>query len=259
VTREQVLDRHGRAYGRLRLAIAFTDGLDGDGAKRITRRGWPNTPRLADPEHGAGMMRRAASRNPALVLGASGLIGLDVDGPAGERLFKHLLGGRKLPPTILVATGKGWHFWFARPAGLDGVAKIELGPDGVEAAKDGYLVAPPARHPSGRAYRFAEGHAPWDLEPAELPREILDVFLAHAKRDRTAAIVSSGPITEGGRHRHLRRVAGAMRRVGATADAIEAALTVENAQRCQPPQPEHLVRELANDIARRYAPAEPQR
>jgi hypothetical protein len=40
-----------------------------------------------------------------------------------------------------------------------------------------------------------------------------------------------------------------MRRVGATADAIEAALTVENAQRCQPPQPEHLVRELANDIA----------
>ena len=33
------LDRHGRAYGDLHLAIAFTDGIEGDDAKRVTRKG----------------------------------------------------------------------------------------------------------------------------------------------------------------------------------------------------------------------------
>ena len=247
-------ERHGQAYGELHLAIAFTDGIDGDTAKRVTRKGWPQTPRLADGPHGAGMLQRDLSRrNPVVVLGASELIGIDLDGPAGVELLRELH-PEPMPRTVTVQTGKGWHLWYRQPAGVDGCAKIELGPEGLEVAKDGYLVCPPAVHPSGRVYAFASRLAPWDLAPVELTVEHLQPFLAHARQSRAAEIISTGPISEGGRHRHLRRVAGAMRRVGALEESIVAALIVENERRCSPPKPERLVRELARDIAHRYPP-----
>jgi hypothetical protein len=256
--RRELLERHGRAYGSLHLAVAFSDGLEGEDAKRVTRKGWPNTPRLADPDYGAALLAgRGANRNPAVVLAASGLVGIDVDGPEGVALLREINpsdSGRQLPRTLTVATGKGWHFWYRRPEGLTGSAKIELGPEGLEVAKDGYLIAPPALHPSGRVYRFAEGLAPWDIAPAVLTHEQLAPFLAQAKTSRAAEIASTGPISEGGRHRHLFRVGCAMRRVGAGEESIRAALLTENAQRCEPPKAEWLVRELARDIADRYQP-----
>lgn len=237
------LERHGRAYGELHLALAFTDGIGGDDAKRITRKGWPATTQLADGDFGAALFKgRGENRNPAVVLGASGLIGVDVDGPEGVTLLLELLRLQRLPRTVTVTTGKGYHCWFRPPAAAV-AAKIELGPEGLEIAKDGYLVCPPALHPSGRIYRFAEGRAPWDIAPAELPRELLDVFLAHAKRDRVGAIASTGPITEGGRHR-----------VGAEEESIVAALLIENERRCTPPKDERVVRALAHDMATRYQP-----
>jgi hypothetical protein len=130
--------------------------------------------------------------------------------------------------------------------------KIELGPEGLEIAKEGYFVCPPARHPSGRIYSFAPGLAPWDIPPTPLSLRQLEPFLAHAKTSRAEQIADTGPITTGGRHRHLRRIAGAMRRVGAMEESIAAALLVENERRCNPPKSERLVRELARDIARRY-------
>jgi hypothetical protein len=256
-SRLELLERHGRAYGDLRLAIAFSDGLEGDDAKRVTRKGWPNTPRLADAGHGAGLLRRGVNRNPAVVLAASDLVGIDIDGPEGAELLRKINprpSVRQLPRTIAVATGKGWHLWYRRPEGLTGCAKIELGPEGLEIAKDGYLIAPPAIHSSGRVYRFAEGLAPWEIAPAVVTHEQLAPFLAYAKTSRAAEIASTGPISEGGRHRHLFRVGCAMRRVGAGEESIRAALIAENAQRCEPPKAEWLVRELARDIADRYQP-----
>jgi hypothetical protein len=245
------LERHGRAYGALRLAVTFTDGLEGDEAKRVTRKGWPDTPRLADAEHGAGLLHRGERRNPVVVLAASGLVGVDIDGPEGLALLRTITTG-DLPRTITVETGNGWHVWFSRPEGLTGCAKIELGPEGLEIAKDGYLVAPPARHPSGHVYRFAKGRAPWDIDPAVITRDQLAPFITYAGASRAAEIASTGPIGEGGRHRHLLRVGCAMRRVGAGEESIRAALLAENAQRCEPPKPESVVRELARDIAARY-------
>jgi putative DNA primase/helicase len=59
-------------------------------------------------------------------------------------------------------------------------------------------------------------------------------------------------VPEGGRHSHLLSFAGKLAAVGATGDAIEAAVVAENAAACDPPMPEGKARHLAADIARRY-------
>ena len=139
MTREQLLEQHGRSYGAQHLAVTFSDGLDGDDAKRVTRKGWPNTPRLADAEYGAALLAgRGKNRNPAVVLGASGLIGIDIDGEAGVELLRKVnprLVDEQLTRTVTVTTGKGWHLWYRRPEGMTGSGKIELGPEGLEVAR----------------------------------------------------------------------------------------------------------------------------
>ena len=216
MSRAELLERHGRAYGELRLAVAFTTGLDGDDAKAVTVRGWDRTPRLADPEQGAAIVgTRGERRNPAIVLRPSGLVGVDVDGPEGVELL-HRLVPDGMPRTVAVETGKeaGYHLWYLAPVGARSVF-VELGPEGVITKAGQYLVAPPALHPSGRVYRFADGRAPWELELAVLPLRLLERFerAAHGERERRAVTV--GPIAAGGRHDHLMRLGCAMRRRGA--------------------------------------------
>ncbi len=132
MSRAELLEQHGRAFGALRLAVAFTAGLDGDDAKRVTARGWDRTPRLADPEQGAAILRtRGERRNPAIVLRPSGLVGVDVDGPEGVELLRRLV-PEGMPRTVAVETGKnaGYHLWYLAPDGGRS-AFVELGPEGV--------------------------------------------------------------------------------------------------------------------------------
>ena len=257
MTRRELLEQHGRAYGELRLAVTFTDGLDGDDAKRVTRRGWDRTRPLRDANHGAGLLAAGCERrNPAIVLQPSGLVGIDVDGPEGVEHVRRLV-PEGLPPTISVATGRaisGYHLWYRAPDGARS-AFVQLGPEGIQTKTNQYLVCPPAVHSSGREYRFVDGRAPWEIELATLPAPLLARLerAAHGARDQRAA--TTGPITAGGRHDHLMRLACAMRRRGAGEATIVAALTVENRDRCEPPKPENVVIDLARDIATRYRPA----
>lgn len=100
MSRAELLEQHGRAYGDLRLAVAFTAGLEGDDAKRVTARGWDRTPRLADPEQAAAIVRtRGERRNPAVVLRPSALVGVDVDGREGVELLR-LLVPEGMPRTV---------------------------------------------------------------------------------------------------------------------------------------------------------------
>jgi hypothetical protein len=250
------LERHGRVYGDLRFAVAWTDGVHGNAAK--VARYWQTRPdRLSGPEHGAGLFRRGLTRNPVVALRASNLIGIDIDGEGGRQLVRRLL-PNGLPRTVTVISGRadgGAHLWY-RPPSPDWSHKIEFSADGLELGRDGYLVIPPAIHgQTGKPYRFAAGRAPWEHEIATLPIEILTVFAAHARRRDTAERADDGsPVPAGKRHKHLRRLAGAMRRVGAGEPTIAAALLTENARRCSPPHTEREVRALARDIVDRYPP-----
>lgn len=255
------LERHGRAYGELRLAIAFSDGIEGEAAKAITRRGWNATRPLAGGDFGAALvLGRGEQRNPAVVLGASALVGIDCDGTAGARLLKSLR--LELPMTVAVHTGGGVHLWYRPPAGAPAsFVKIQFA-EKVTISKDGYFLAPPSRHPSGRVYAFADGRAPWQTEIAELPLNTVQKIQVAATRARGAAITSAiagEKTTAGGRHERLLRLGCAMRRVGGSGEAIEAALLTENEHWCDPPKEERLVRELARDITDRYEPKEKNR
>ena len=252
-SRRDTLEQHGRAYGNLRLAVTFTAGLDGDAAKAVTRTGWDKTRPLANAEQGAGLLAAGCEkRNPAVVLRPSGLVGVDVDGPGGVELLRRLV-PEGMPRTVAVETGKdaGYHLWYRAPDGARS-AFVELGPEGVTAKANQYLVVPPAVHPSGRVYRFAAGRAPWEIELVTLPLALLERLERAARVGRGRQAATPGPIAAGGRHDHLMRLGCAMRRRGAGEATIAAALLVENRDRCQPPKGEELVRELARDIATRY-------
>jgi hypothetical protein len=250
--RRQVLEAHGRMYFRLGCAIAWTDDIRGDGAKRVSARGWGETQPLPEAEFAAGLFAsRGECRNPALVLGPSNLIGVDVDSEQGRL---RLLGYGRVPKTVVVVTGHGWHLWF-RPPVPTRLTKIEVTAEHVKLTHGaGYFVCPPALHPSGVTYRFLEGHDPWSLEVAVFPAQLLERLEAEQHRDdEVARHDDASPLCEGERHAHLLRLAGAMRRAGAGEPEITAALLTLNARRCAPRKPEHVVRELARDIVARYA------
>jgi hypothetical protein len=258
--RLEELERHGRAYGELRLAIAFSEGLEGESAKRVTTHGWDKTAPLADSEFGAALLRnRGATRNPAVVLRPSGLLGIDVDGPDGVALLKRIV-PEGLPGTVAVATGKtdGYHLWFSRPAGASAVF-VELGPktisapEGLKVKSGQYLIAPPAIHPAGGVYRFAEGRAPWETPILPLPGFLLERLISAERAGRKKRGATTGAVPEGGRHPHLLAIGGALVRVGASLDAIEAALLSENTAVCQPPKATDTVLTLARDLYARYS------
>jgi hypothetical protein len=252
--RTALLEEHGRVYGELELSIAWTVGLEGDAAK--VSRNWQKRPfRLSGGDHGAAMLRTGLTRNPVVSLRSSGLVGVDVDGEAGRMLVRELVPGG-LPATVIVVSGRpdgGAHFWY-RPPGEGAPAKIEFSAGGLELASDGYLVIPPAVHETGTQYTFADGYAPWQREIVMLPAGIVHALQSHGKRiDNAERADDGGPVREGHRHRHLLRLGCAMRRVGAGETVICAALLAENELRCVPPEDNRVVRDLAHDIAERYA------
>jgi hypothetical protein len=124
----------------------------------------------------AGWWRRWPRANIAVATGRpSGAVVVDIDSRHGGReVWRTLTASRPPIEVPVVATGTGWHLWFAHPhrpipnsAGRLG-AGIDIRGDG------GYVIAPPSLHPSGRRYR-------WQRPPgAQLP--VLPLWLEEACR-----------------------------------------------------------------------------
>jgi hypothetical protein len=193
--------------------------------------------------------------------GVTGMIGLDLDGAAGEQLLARLSNG-DLPATLEFTSGKGRRLLYRVPEGV--TLKPTPKPGGLE-VEGGELrllglgsqtVMPPSRHQSGRLYRWLPGHGPGEIDPPEAPAWVVELMREDGpKRPRAARPPADGRIPEGLRDSTLTSLAGSMRRRGMSAEAIAAALLVENAERCDPPLPDDQVRKIAESVAR-YAPAE---
>lgn len=199
---------------------------------------------------------RGQKRNPAVCLQASGLVGIDLDGTEG-RALAHDLAPEKWPPTVAVRSGRrdaGLHMWY-RANAKTRKHKIQLAST-LMLSEDGYFICPPAIHTqAGRPYEFLPGRAPWEIEITPFPDWLQERLTAvTGKQDVGQRADDHSPITEGERHHHLRRIAGAMRRAGAGEPAIAAALLSENERRCSPPKEARIIRALAHDIAVRYPP-----
>lgn len=252
----ETLERCGRCYGELHLAIAFTISQAAPLEFKQCKF-WKDTKQLPSGDYGSAYVTgRGRTKNPAVVLAASGLVGIDIDGQEGRDLARRLAPGQ-WPPTVAVRSGRpdvGLHMWYRAPKGTLN-HKVQLA-HSLMLSRDGYFICPPALHTlAGKPYTFLPGRAPWEIEIALLPDWLQEKLTdERSEREQQLRHDDSSPITEGERHFHLLRVAGAMRHAGAGEPAILAALLSENARRCMPPKDDAVVRALAHDIATRYPP-----
>lgn len=250
-----------------------------DAALDYAGRGWstfpcqargkaPLTPRgFQDASADAAIIRawwqRWPSANVAIATGASGLVVLDVDvrnGVPGLAAWQDLKAELNLDDDTLTAktpTG-GLHIYY----GVDGLdvrnSASKLAPGLDVRAAGGYIVAPPSVHPSGGHYVWASGRGPGERCLLPLPVALAERLLALNATSRPVGHAAAGAIPEGARNDTLTQLAGAMRRKGATPDAIRAALLAENAARCSPPLSEDEVRAIAASVGRYESAGEPE-
>jgi hypothetical protein len=127
---------------------------------------------------------------------------LDVDGPHGAAAIGALAAEHGLASSgPLVRTGGGgWHYYLA-PTGLGNVQ-----PRGLEhvdwRGHGGYVVAPPSRHHSGRAYEFVPGRD-LDAPLAQVPAALRE-RLQRREIERPAAPVTALWLAGGSAHRYAR-------------------------------------------------------
>ena len=160
-----------------------------------------------------------------------------------------------LPETVTVVTGSGARHYYFRHDEPVRNSQGKLGEHIDVKADGGQVVFPGSIHPdTKKEYRWLKGHAPWELEIAPLPKRI--VTMLNAPPDRPIETAENGvEIPEGQRNSALSRLAGSMRRQGASGDTILTALNCENERRCKPSLPCDEVRTIAQSVAR-YKPAD---
>jgi len=116
----------------------------------------------------------AAQGNVGLRTGRiSGVIAIDADPGADIEPLD-------LPETVTVLTGRpGARHLYFRHDGPLGNSAGKLGANIDVRADGGQVVFPGSVHPeTGAAYAWAEGHAPWEMEIAELPAHIVERLTA---------------------------------------------------------------------------------
>jgi hypothetical protein len=239
--RHALLERFGRAYGEHRLSVAFTQSTTGDPqAKRCTTTGWQTTPPLADADHGAGMLRRGLTRNPAIVLRPSNLVGLECDTWNDLARIERL----RLPATATVRSSEPFkrHFYFRPPADLEQLPAIAFRFESGKITADvsRYFVAPPSLHPSGAVYTFLPGLAVDEIGFATLPADTYRELVRRARgnSDDTRAALQENPdakVTPGRRREMIFRYGCALRRWTADRDEILKAALEWNRRHCEPP------------------------
>ena len=130
--------------------------------------------------------RSSAAMRPASPCGPGpsqrGIFALDEDGPGALALLAAKPG--ELPRTLLSTSGRPGHgqWFFAVPEeGWPAVRnRTVLTGHGETSAKASLRFAsmisclPPGLHPAGRRYRWEAGLGPGEIEPAEIPRLLLD-------------------------------------------------------------------------------------
>lgn len=192
--------------------------------------------------------------NWGIATAASGLIVLDIDaqrdGYETWDFLRELSGWPSIQtPTVLTGSG-GQHLYFNQN-GLHVKSGNDLIGNGIDIkASSGYIVVPPSIHPNGTPYE-------WILSPEEIGLDPFPDWLMHIIQDVDKPHVKSqndGKILSGTRNSTLTSLAGTMRRRGMTQPAIEAALYVENNERCAPPLPGLEVNKIAFSVAK-YEPA----
>lgn len=164
-----------------------------------------------------------------------------------------------LPKTVTAITGSGGeHRIFKYPKGLKIPNKVNFAEGLDTRSNGGLIVATPSIHVSGNRYRWKEGYSPFDIEPVDAPKWLLDLMLGDCDKSVTSKNITNSKnvkiqISEGGRNNYLTSLAGTLRRKGMSEEGIMAALLAENMESCEPPLEEREVSVIAKSISR-YEP-----
>lgn len=179
---------------------------------------------------------------------------LDIDTGHGGCESMQSLG--KLSPTVSVRTGNGGsHHYYKMPQGIPIPNRVAVMPGIDIRSGGGLVVAPGSRHKSGRLYKWMPGCSPDEMEIAE-PDDWLLALLQHVVKEKPVNQEIADIIEEGSRNTAMASIAGSLRRRGLSFEAILAALSVENQNRCQPPLGEDELETIAKSISR-YTPEDP--
>jgi hypothetical protein len=199
------------------------------------------------------------------------LIVVDIDPRHdGDETFNALIKEHgELPPTWRVRTGGGGdHILFACPDGLkiaSFAAKLlkdraPLGPGIDIRARDGYIVAPPSRHITGKPYAWSVDHHPQDVPLAPPPSWLVEKLSARSDTNTTStpvpsgewAKIVSGPVTEY-RDLALARIVGHLLRHWVDTRVTMSLAQAWNACHCVPPLTYGEVSRIVNRVANREA------
>jgi P4 family phage/plasmid primase-like protien len=134
----------------------------------------------------------------------SGFFVIDIDprsgGPDSFIKFEELVEGA-LPPTVEAITGvytndrgvatRGRHIYYRcdDSEGLIGNLS-KMGLNGIDIKHNGYVLIAPSKHFSGVNYEWVPGKAPWEIEIAEAPEQLLAALRKRSKR--TSFTLESG-------------------------------------------------------------------
>ena len=185
----------------------------------------------------------------------TGFFLLDVDVKPGidgnDALHELEIRHGKLPDTFEVLTPSGGrHLYFRQPEGVRVKNSTgALGP-GLDVRGDGGYGIGPGSKPNGRAY---EVEASSTQKMADAPDWLLSMVRAE-ERQQPSETTPHRMIGEGERDDTLFRIASALRSKGLSVEAAEAALQIENTQRCHPPLDPSQVSKIARSIGRYERP-----
>jgi hypothetical protein len=171
-----------------------------------------------------------SARNIAIYLRASQVVVIDIDSiKGGDETFKQLVDKHgPLPATYTVKTANGGLHFYYRVHG-DFYARDYpkfLGP-AVEFLRTGYVVAPPSELEDGKLYTLLSGNlGAGDF--TQLPLSWVESVFADQGREVEKSVWHQGDwsFDKGSRNEGLTKVAGMLRRYGASADEIEEMLHV---------------------------------
>jgi len=186
----------------------------------------------------------------------SGLVAVDVDGPAGEDALQELSGG-DLPDTWEYQTSPGRRrLVYALPAGVT-LPSLKPRPQLEVLANGRQAVLPPSLHPSGHRYQWLPGRDPWTFGPAAPAPEWLLRLSARPTGERTPPEewrrITAVGVAEGERNVTLARLVGHLLRRRVDPYVVAELALCWNACRCRPPLPESEVLRTVDSVARAEA------
>lgn len=215
------------------------------------------------PRKAAIWWARYPERGVALATGQpSGAWALDLDGKVGTDAFVALQGEHgRVPETVASRTGGGgYHLLWRMPEDGDVRNSASQVAEKVDVrGTGGYIVLPPSLHPSGDRYEWLAGRSPDECTVKAAPDWLIEmvraptVSAADGKRVTVPDTIPEGGGPFGGRDEALFRIGCSLRAKGLSHSAIEAALLVENRDRCLPPLDEATVIRKAEQ-ASKYEP-----